>query len=215
MGGRRQIFQLLVGEDVEGDQVDLGVAVLAGLGGGHFDNFARATLDHDVTTLAQRRALHGVGRRGTGIGALEGVLMLETAESKSARFHLVYNDFIGTGRVSVLGAVASRGGREFKRSKAGQRAFARSLWQDNKEPTCASSAMVIVEGREIQSESCEMRQRGWPNRASASKDGEKKSDEEKGSGTKSVNRAKTVVFQGANLLGRVVAGYTLIVISVP
>jgi hypothetical protein len=77
VGGRRQIFQLLVGEDVEGDQVNLGVTVLASLGGGHFDDLARATLDHDVAVLAQGRALHRVGGRGTGIGALEGVLMLK------------------------------------------------------------------------------------------------------------------------------------------
>lgn len=87
MGGRREIFQLLVGEDVESDQVNLGVAVLAGLGGGHFDNLARATLDHNVTVLAQGRALHRVGRRGTGIGALEGVLMLSRLMSAAAIEH--------------------------------------------------------------------------------------------------------------------------------
>ena len=44
VGGWADVLVLLLGEDVEGDQVDLGVAVLAGLGGGHLHNLARATL---------------------------------------------------------------------------------------------------------------------------------------------------------------------------
>lgn len=77
MGGRAEFFQLLGGEDVNGDQMDLGVTVLAGLGGGHLDDLARAVLDDDEAVLPQSRALHGVGLGGTGIGALEGVLMLQ------------------------------------------------------------------------------------------------------------------------------------------
>ena len=76
MGGRAEIFQLLLGEDVDGDQMDLGVTVLSGLGGGHLDNLARAVLDDDEAVLPQGRTLHGVRLGGTGIGALEGVLML-------------------------------------------------------------------------------------------------------------------------------------------
>ncbi len=76
MGGRAEILQLLVGEDVDGDQMDLGVTVLSGLGGGHFDDLAGAVLDADETVLPQGRTLHGVGKRGTRIGAIEGVLML-------------------------------------------------------------------------------------------------------------------------------------------
>jgi hypothetical protein len=76
VGGGAEILELLVGEDVDGDQMDLGVTVLSGLGGGHFDDLARAVLDDDETALPQGRALHGVGGGGTGIGALEGVLML-------------------------------------------------------------------------------------------------------------------------------------------
>lgn len=76
VGGRAEIFQLLGGEDINGDQVDLGVTVLAGLRGGHLDDLARAVLDDDEAVLPQSRALHGVGLRGTGIGALKGVLML-------------------------------------------------------------------------------------------------------------------------------------------
>lgn len=76
MGGRAEIFQLLRGEDVNGDQVDLGVTVLSGLRGGHLDDLARAVLDDNEAVLPQSRTLHGVSGGGTGIGALEGVLML-------------------------------------------------------------------------------------------------------------------------------------------
>ena len=75
---------------IDGDQVDLGVTVLAGLGGRHVDDLARAawggewvcvvvtrrtrtesetlTLDDDVAVLAKGRALHGEGVRGPGRG---------------------------------------------------------------------------------------------------------------------------------------------------
>ena len=76
VGRGAEIFQLLGGEDVDSNQMDLGVAVLAGLGGGHLHDLARAVLDNDEAVLPQCRALHGEGGGGTGIGALEGVLML-------------------------------------------------------------------------------------------------------------------------------------------
>lgn len=76
VGGRAKIFQLLASEDIDGDEMDLSVTVLASLRGGHFDDLARAVLDDDETVLPQSRALHGEGGRGTGIGALEGVFML-------------------------------------------------------------------------------------------------------------------------------------------
>ena len=76
MGGWRQIFQLLSREDVDGDDVDFGVTVLASLGGRHFDDLAWAVLDDDVTVLPQGRALHREGLGGTRVGAFEGVLML-------------------------------------------------------------------------------------------------------------------------------------------
>ena len=44
MGRGTDILVLFVGEDVQSDHVDLGVAVLAGLGGGHFHDFAGTTL---------------------------------------------------------------------------------------------------------------------------------------------------------------------------
>jgi len=76
VGGGGQILELLAGEDIDGDNVDLGVTVLAGLGGGHVNNLAGTALDNDVTVLAQSRALHGVGGRGAGIGGLEGNVVL-------------------------------------------------------------------------------------------------------------------------------------------
>jgi hypothetical protein len=76
VGGRAKIFELLGSEDVNGNQMDLGVTVLSSLGGGHLDDLAGTVLDDNKAVLPQGRTLHGVGLRGTGIGALEGVLML-------------------------------------------------------------------------------------------------------------------------------------------
>jgi hypothetical protein len=76
VGGGAQVFEFLAGKDVDGDQMDLGVAVLAGLGSRHFDNLARTVLDHDETVLAQGGALHRVGGRSTGVGAFERVLLM-------------------------------------------------------------------------------------------------------------------------------------------
>jgi hypothetical protein len=77
VGGGAKIFKLLASEDVEGDQVDLGVTVLASLRGRHVDNLAGTVLDADKTVLPQSRTLHGVGGRGAGISRLEGVVMLK------------------------------------------------------------------------------------------------------------------------------------------
>lgn len=80
MGRGTEILQLLVRENVDGDKMDLGVTVLAGLGGRHVDDLARTALDNDVATLPQGRTLHGERRRRAGIGRLEGVLMLLSGE---------------------------------------------------------------------------------------------------------------------------------------
>ena len=82
MGRGRKILIFLAGEDINTDQVDLGVAVLSSLRSGHFHNLARTVLDNDVAVLPQRRALLREGGRGTGIGAVEADLML------SNRFHI-------------------------------------------------------------------------------------------------------------------------------
>lgn len=89
MGGGAEFFELLAGEDVDGNKMDLGVAVLAGLGGGHVDNLAGAVLDHDEAVLPQGRALHGEGGRGASIGGVEGVLMLFRKVSVSTHFPMI------------------------------------------------------------------------------------------------------------------------------
>ena len=71
-----KFFELLASEDIDSNQMDLGVTVLSSLGGGHIDDLAGTVLDHDETVLPQGRALHGEGGRGAGIGGLESVLML-------------------------------------------------------------------------------------------------------------------------------------------
>lgn len=76
VGGGREILELLAGEDVDGDQVDFGVAVLSGLRGGHLNNLAGTALDDDVTVLSQGRTLHWEGLGGASIGALEGDIVL-------------------------------------------------------------------------------------------------------------------------------------------
>lgn len=76
VGGRAEIFELLTGEDIDGDKMNLGVTVLASLRGTHLDNLAGAALNDDKAVLPQGRALHWISGRGASIGALKGVLML-------------------------------------------------------------------------------------------------------------------------------------------
>jgi hypothetical protein len=78
VGGGAKFFEFLAGEDIDSDEMDLCVTVLASLGGWHVNNLARAVLDHDETVLAESGTLHGIGGRGASIGGLEGVLMLFT-----------------------------------------------------------------------------------------------------------------------------------------
>lgn len=49
----------------------LGVSMLAGLGSGHLYNFAGTSLHDHVSTLAQSRALNGIGVGGSGLCRLE------------------------------------------------------------------------------------------------------------------------------------------------
>ena len=68
-----EVFELLPGEDVNGDEMDLGVSVLASFGSAHLNDFAGARFNHDKAVLAECRALHGIGGGGASIGALESV----------------------------------------------------------------------------------------------------------------------------------------------
>jgi hypothetical protein len=49
VSGRAELLQLLVGENIDGDEMDLGVTVLAGLRGAHLNDLAGTTLDDNVT----------------------------------------------------------------------------------------------------------------------------------------------------------------------
>ena len=60
-------------ENVNPHQVDLGMTMLASLGGGHLHHTARTTLDDDVATFTKGRALHGKGQGGISIGLLSKV----------------------------------------------------------------------------------------------------------------------------------------------
>jgi len=88
--GWTDVFEFLAGENVEGDHVDFGVTVLAGLGGGHLDNLAGTALDHDESVLPECRALHGEGLGRTGIGGGEVVLFIS---------HCVV-EILGSGRLT-------------------------------------------------------------------------------------------------------------------
>lgn len=67
MGRWAKFFEFLAGEDIDGDKMDLCVAMLASLGGGHVDDLARTVLDADKSVLSQSRALLGESGRRPGI----------------------------------------------------------------------------------------------------------------------------------------------------
>lgn len=71
VGRGGEIFHLLVSEDINCNEMALGVAVLSCLGGGDIDHLARAALDDDVSVLTDGTGLHGEGLGCTGIGRLE------------------------------------------------------------------------------------------------------------------------------------------------
>ena len=97
MGGRAEFLELLAGEDVHGNEMDLGVTVLAGLGGGHVDDLAGAVLDHDEAVLAEGRALHGESGRRAGVNRLEGVIMLDRERQWSATLYKSGGYTVSTG----------------------------------------------------------------------------------------------------------------------
>ena len=51
VGRWTQVLKLLLSENVDGNQVNLCVTVLAGLGGTHFNNLAGPALDDNVTGM--------------------------------------------------------------------------------------------------------------------------------------------------------------------
>lgn len=94
MGGWAQLLEFLAGEDVNGDQMNLCVSVLASLGGRHVDNLAGTVLDDDETVLSQGRALHGEGGRCASVcGGIESVLLMLLEENKLVDDLLPVPDF--------------------------------------------------------------------------------------------------------------------------
>ena len=81
VGGWAQIFEFLASEDIDGDEMNLSMTMLASLGSRHVNNLAGTAFDDDVSVLPQGRALHGIGSRGTGIGGVEGVFMLNPTKN--------------------------------------------------------------------------------------------------------------------------------------
>jgi len=69
------IFQFFTRENVDGDEMDLGMSVLSSLGSRHIDDFAGAAFYDDMAVFAESRTLHGVGERGACAGPLEGLVV--------------------------------------------------------------------------------------------------------------------------------------------
>merc|ERR1719338_56139 len=74
--GGADVLKLLASEDVKVDEMDLGVAVLASLRGGHLHNLAGPVLDHDEASLAKSRALHGEGLGGARVSLGEVMIVV-------------------------------------------------------------------------------------------------------------------------------------------
>ena len=81
MGRGAKFFKLLASEDIDGDEMDLSMTVLAGFGGTHVDNLAGAALDDHMSVLAKGGTLHRERGRGARIGRLESMLMLPSSVS--------------------------------------------------------------------------------------------------------------------------------------
>jgi len=75
VGRGTDIFQFFSSEDVDGDEMNLGMTMLSGLGGRHVHNLAGTALDDDVAVLAESRTLRGEGEGGPSAGLLKGMLV--------------------------------------------------------------------------------------------------------------------------------------------
>ena len=76
VGSGANVLILAVSEDINADDVRLSVAVLSGLGSADISHFARATVDNDVATFADKTSLHGKCGGGTGIGCVDGKVLI-------------------------------------------------------------------------------------------------------------------------------------------
>lgn len=93
----------------------LSVAVLAGLGGGHLDDLAGATLQHHVAVLAQSGALHGIGFGGAGLAAREvkiGICHGAVGQGRCRRHRVRLEPLVGRARVTPVRVLTqeARGG---------------------------------------------------------------------------------------------------------
>jgi hypothetical protein len=76
VGGWANVLVFAVSENVDSNDVRLGVAVLSSLGGADVSNFAGAAVDYNVATFANEARLHGKGGGGTGIGSIDGKVLI-------------------------------------------------------------------------------------------------------------------------------------------
>jgi len=76
VGGRNHIFELLSGENINGEEIAFGVAVLSGLRNGDRKNLAWLSLDHHVSSLLDASSFHRNGGGGTGIGRFDNVIVV-------------------------------------------------------------------------------------------------------------------------------------------
>ena len=74
MSRRAYVFVLFRREQIDADKMNFGVTVLSRFRRRHFDDFARAPLQHDVAVLAQSRALLRVRLRRARCSALKVVV---------------------------------------------------------------------------------------------------------------------------------------------
>lgn len=64
-------YSLFTRKNIDAYEMDFGVTVFTSLRGRHFDDLARASLQHDEAVLAQSRALHGEGGGRARVDGLE------------------------------------------------------------------------------------------------------------------------------------------------
>ena len=76
VGGGANVFVFAVSENIDADNVRFGMAVLSRFGGADISNFARAAVDDNVATFANKTRLHGKGGGCTGIGGVDGKVFL-------------------------------------------------------------------------------------------------------------------------------------------
>jgi hypothetical protein len=84
VGGGTKLFVLLGSEDVDTNEMDLGMTVLACLGGRHIDDLAGTTLDDHETVLSKSGTLLEEGGRGGSANLAKVVVMLLRESSSLA-----------------------------------------------------------------------------------------------------------------------------------